>query len=185
MKKAIKFIAIVLVTTCIIIISMLVSNFPSMSSYEATIVGKQYLRDYPSKHANIITTLNNGDKVIVTQEYNGWLKVYNDKYIGYIPTTYSSAPENPAPTDNVNTDSNTSIQEDGNTYTLASTTAPLNLRKGPDKYSEWMLTIPENAIVIVHDTSHNTWWSIEYEGNKGYSFSGYLTLLENNVAGKI
>ena len=130
------------------------------------------LRQYASSGAKVITTIPNGEKVIVYDRDSSWAFVAYEGIAGYVMVDYlsfdSGVTQTPAP---VITPIPT-VQ----TYQALVVTpgGSLNLRETAGSGGKVIAQIPYGAWVTV-SAKGDTWSSVTYNGQSGYVMSQYLS----------
>ncbi len=124
-------------------------------------LGGLRLRAKPSTSAEIITTANYGDCVVVIRKTNDWYLVNYNLHIGYMHADYLTVKER----ENVDL-GNASVEP-----------AVVNLRKGPSTGSSLLTQLKAGEQVEIFGFNCG-WYKVRYEGQVGYVRSDLLTLLE-------
>lgn len=134
----------------------------------------------PGTDADILATVNNGDKITVVGETAGWFKVNISGNVGYIrkdflvnaPTTQqtetNAASSAAAATAEVNTQTTY-----GSAVTLYASSA-VNVRSQPGTDSSVIDGFSTgNAVTVIGETDN--WFVVSVNGNTGYVSKAYLT----------
>ena len=124
-------------------------------------LGGLRLRAKPSTSAEIITTANYGDCVVVIRKTDDWYLVNYNLHIGYMHADYLTVKER----ENVDL-GNASVEP-----------AVINLRKGPSTGSSLLTQLKAGEQVEIFGFNCG-WYKVRYEGQVGYIRSDLLTLLE-------
>ncbi len=124
-------------------------------------LGGLRLRAKPSTSAEIITTANYGDCVVVIRKTDDWYLVNYNLHIGYMHADYLTVKER----ENVDL-GNASVEP-----------AVVNLRKGPSTGSSLLTQLKAGEQVEIFGFNCG-WYKVRYEGQVGYVRSDLLTLLE-------
>lgn len=124
-------------------------------------LGGLRLRAKPSTSAEIITTANYGDCVVVIRKTDDWYLVNYNLHIGYMHADYLTVKER----ENVDL-GNASVEP-----------AVVNLRKGPSTGSSLLTQLKAGEQVEIFGFNCG-WYKVRYEGQVGYIRSDLLTLLE-------
>lgn len=168
MKRKFRQSLIVVVLILVNLTQLLFANASTLSNGKVIkIIGQQHLYSASSVDSIILATLENGETFKLIESEDGWNKVSNWKYTGYIESIMCHESDTPV-----------SFEEDSALYKYAIVNASLNLRENPTKKSKSMQMMKTGTLVIVHDTSTAPWWFVEYNGVFGYSHCDYLTLYE-------
>ena len=124
-------------------------------------LGGLRLRAKPSTSAEIITTANYGDCVVVIRKTDDWYLVNYNLHIGYMHADYLT------------------VKERENVDLGAASVEPtvVNLRKGPSTGSSLLTQLKAGEQVEIFGFNCG-WYKVRYEGQVGYIRSDLLTLLE-------
>ncbi len=141
--------------------------------------GSLNLREDDASNAVILTTIPQYAVITVTSRGNDWCAVQYGGYSGYVMTKFltfiqpepTQAPVQPTPPEE-----NKPLE-----YARVTTASgTLNLRDGKSTQNKILRTIPQYAVVEVHE-KYTGWYKVTYNGTTGYAMSKFLTLLEAAV----
>ncbi|WHY73810.1 SH3 domain-containing protein [Fictibacillus enclensis] len=145
---------------------------PKTTTKYVKVSGALNLRKGATTKSSVIKTLNDGEKVTVYSESNGWAKVKVSGSTGYVITKYltatkpgSSSKPKPAPTP---------APEPKTTTKYVKVSGALNLRKGATTKSSVIKTLNDGEKVTVYSES-NGWAKVKVSGSTGYVITKYLT----------
>ena len=124
-------------------------------------LGGLRLRAKPSTSAEIITTANYGDCVVVIRKTDDWYLVNYNLHIGYMHADYLTVKE----------------RENVDLGAASVEPAVVNLRKSPSTGSSLLTQLKAGEQVEIFGFNCG-WYKIRYEGQVGYIRSDLLTLLE-------
>lgn len=124
-------------------------------------LGGLRLRAKPSTSAEIITTANYGDCVVVIRKTDDWYLVNYNLHIGYMHADYLTVKE----------------RENVDLGAASVEPAVVNLRKGPSTGSSLLTQLKAGEQVEIFGFNCG-WYKVRYEGQVGYIRSDLLTLLE-------
>ena len=139
------------------------------------------VRQGPGTDANILVTLNTGDKVTVVGETSGWFKVNISGNIGYIrkdflvntPSTTQQTTETSSSANAAAAEINTQTTY-GSAVTLYVSSSEVNVRSQPGTDSGVIDVLSAgNSVSVVGETDN--WFVISVNGSTGYVSKAYLT----------
>lgn len=133
---------------------------PTKTTYYTT--ANVNFRSGASTTSNKIGLINANEKVIVT-DFNSdhsWAKVTYNSKTGWVSAQYltNKEPKN---------------QQKEQTYWNGTTTANLNMRKGPNTSYSIIVTVPKNSTVKIYD-QQSGWAKIKYKSYEGYCSAQYI-----------
>lgn len=153
----------------------------SMLAKVTTAEGSLNLREDASTNATILTTIPQYTVIAVTEKGDTWCAVQYGGYQGYVMTkflTFLPQATESVPTPQPTTSPDSTEKAEYAKVTTASGT--LNLRDGRTTKNKILRTIPQYAVVEVHE-KYTDWYKVTYNGVTGYAMSKYLTLVEITV----
>ncbi|KSU85931.1 mannosyl-glycoprotein endo-beta-N-acetylglucosamidase [Fictibacillus enclensis] len=135
------------------------------------------LRKGATTKSSVIKTLNDGEKVTVYSESNGWAKVKVSGSTGYVSTKYLTATKSgstsrPKPTP---------APETKTTTKYVKVSGALNLRKAGTTNSAVIKTLKDGEEVTVYSES-NGWAKVKAGSSTGYVSTKYLTTTKPGTA---
>ncbi len=159
----------------------------AFANYNAT-VKADLLNMRKSPGGEIITRLSQGTKIVVLDNSDKtWYKISVNGQEGYVSGMYVAGAADNAPqttptpstsTPSTNTGTNTSGTSTGKIKCQTS----VNLRSEPNTSCSVLASLPNNTTVTVTGKSGN-WYSIIYNGKKGYVSADYLTVSQTSPTG--
>lgn len=129
------------------------------------------LRQYASSGAKVITTIPNGEKVIVHDRDAAWASVVYEGIAGYVMVNYLSFDNN-----TVKTPEPAATPTPGaNAYQalVVTTGGSLNLRQYARSGAKVLLTIPNRTAITV-SAKGDAWCAVTYQGVVGYVMTSFL-----------
>ncbi len=148
--------------------------------YDATLYVSDIVnvRQAPGTDANIIGSLNKGDKVTVVGETNGWFKVNISGNIGYIRKDFLVYNSPTTQSDQSNTDAAAAAEINTETKYGSSTTlyasSDVNIRTQPGTDSSVIGGLSTgNSVTVIGETDN--WFVVSVNGTTGYVSKAYLT----------
>ena len=140
------------------------------------------LRQYASSGAKVITTIPNGEKVIVHDRDAIWASVVHEGIAGYVMVNYLSfendTPKTPTPAPTPTPGPNPYQAQ------VVTTGGSLNLREYARSGAKVLLTIP-NGTVITVSVKGDTWCAVTYQGVSGYVMTSFLRFPSDPAANPI
>ena len=140
------------------------------------------LRQYASSGAKVITTIPNGEKVIVHDRDAIWASVVHEGIAGYVMVNYLSfendTPKTPTPVPAPTPGPNPYQAQ------VVTTGGSLNLREYARSGAKVLLTIP-NGTVITVSVKGDTWCAVTYQGVSGYVMTSFLRFPSDPAANPI
>ncbi len=140
--------------------------------------GSLNLRSNMSSTSKVHCTIPQYEVIDVYETLGTWCRVKYHGYDGYVMTRFltfiNDDPITPVP-------EATQVPENNNEKQFARVTTAkgsLNLRKATSSTAKVLRTIPQYAVVEVHQNL-GTWCLVTYEGTTGYVMSQFLTMVEN------
>jgi len=122
------------------------------------------MRTSPSANADVIKTVPQGSTVMVIGSGNGeWRRVEFNGTQGYMSAEFL-------------------IAESANQPLPFLALYNLRMRTSPSLNANVVTTVPQNSTVWVSDFHDGTWFSVEFNGERGYMFAEYL-LAVNTTGG--
>ena len=118
------------------------------------------MRNAPSTSATLLTTINEGTKVIVWDSSdNGWFQVQYNTYFGYVMSRYIA------------------VTEDGGVCIVSTVSGSLNIRKTPSTNAEVLYQAAKNSSLQLLDSSAvSGWYRVGSASGCGWAQSSYLTV---------
>lgn len=122
------------------------------------------LRKDASTEADVITTANKGETVVVLEDKGEWYMVDFHGQVGYMSAEYVSV--------------ETDVEKDLGQARVTTAGDPLNLRSGAGTGYSAVAKMGNGALVQVLGVKDG-WYKISYNGKEGYASSDYITLTQD------
>lgn len=119
------------------------------------------LRKDPGLEAEVITSANKGDTVVVLEEKDGWYKVDFDTQTGYMSKGFVSV--------------EASVEKDLGWAKVTTEGDPLNVRSGAGT-GYGVVTKLNNGVSVKVTGLKDGWYKVTYNDKTGYVSSDYVTL---------
>lgn len=136
------------------------------------------VREQPNVFAPILTKINRGETyAILGQNSTGnWIQLNVDGLIGWVNERYTDEFNYI----NVPVSDETFVDVPDVSGNVLTTTANLNMRRGPELEFDVIRIIPENTTVSVEGrTIDADWWQVRYGGNVGWVTEAFVRLAPN------
>ncbi|RXY99833.1 SH3 domain-containing protein [Fictibacillus sp. S7] len=151
---------------------------PETTTKYVKVSGALNLRKGATTKSSVIKTLNDGEKVTVYSESNGWAKVKVSGSTGYVSTKYLTATKSgstsrPKPTP---------APETKTTTKYVKVSGALNLRKAGTTNSAVIKTLKDGEEVTVYHSESNGWAKVKAGSSTGYVSTKYLTTTKPGTA---
>lgn len=127
------------------------------------------VRNLPTASGSTVLTRISGGEVYALLGYspdNSWAKLNVNGIEGWVNVRYVNITNTPVVT--------------SPTGVIATTTASVNLRQGPDSTYTRIVTIPNyTQLAVIGRNAANTWWQVTYSGQTGWVSAQYARIPSN------
>jgi uncharacterized protein YraI len=148
-------------------------NIPTTSPtglYGVVNTSRLNVRNIPSATGSSVLTRVSGGEVYILLAYstdNNWAQLNVNGIVGWVNVRYMNITSTP------NVTSPTGV--------VATTSATLNMRLGPDSSYGRIVTIPNyTKIAVIGRNASNTWWQVTYNGQTGWVSAQYAPVPSNS-----